>query len=290
MGDSGFIPPPSVVAGLLGLQAAYLLCTGPYRDRFRGATPVPLGQQVLFAQGVVVLFVALASPLGELGDRYLFTVHMVQHLLITLAAAPLLLAGTPGWLLEDLLRKLRLLRVARWALHPLMAFGVFNLVFGLAHLPAVFELALSSQPLHAAEHLLFLGSALVLWMPILSPLPGRLPRYPYIAQLLYLFAQTVPAALVGALVSGASQPLYPTYALAPRVVDLTPLVDQQLGGLIMWVGGGVYFLVATGVVFFVWASREEAADTHPAGATGARRSKVGALSVRDGVDSMNPWR
>jgi cytochrome c oxidase assembly factor CtaG len=269
MGNSGFVPPLSIVAGLLGLQAAYLLCTGPYRDRFRGSVPVPLVRQVLFAQGIVVLFVALVSPLGVLSDRYLFTAHMVQHLLITLVAAPLLLAGTPGWLLEDLLRTLGLVRAARWALHPLIAFGAFNLVFGLAHLPALYELALSSEPLHAAEHLLFLGSALVMWMPILSPLPGLLPRYPYIAQLLYLFAQTVPSALVGALVSGASQPLYPTYALAPRVLELTPLADQQLGGLIMWVGGGVYFLVATGIVFFVWASREEAADARPAGARGA---------------------
>src|SRR5919201_2659914 len=185
MGGSDFIPPLSVVAGLLGLQAAYLLCTGPYRDRFRGATPVSLGRQGLFAQGIVALFVALASPLEVLSDRYLFSAHMVQHLLITLAAAPLLLAGTPCWLLEELLRKLRLLRVARWALHPLIAFGAFNVVFGLAHLPAIYELTLSSQPLHAAEHLLFLGTALVLWMPILSPLPGLLPRYPDIAQLLY---------------------------------------------------------------------------------------------------------
>jgi putative membrane protein len=129
----------------------------------------------------------------------------------------------------------------------------------------VYELALASEPLHAAQHLLFMLTAAIMWMPVLSPLE-EIPRYPALGQVLYLFLQSVPASLVGALLVNASSPFYPTYELAPRVTSLTALEDQQLGGLIMWVGSGLYFLISTAVVFFAWAAREEAANRRPAGA------------------------
>ncbi len=258
-----YVPPISVVVGLVGLCALYVLSIDRYRDRFVGSAPVPARRQVLFGLAVFTLLVALATPLDELSDTYLFSAHMLQHLLITLVAAPLLLAGTPGWLLVELLRVTHLTRLAQWALHPLVAFGTFNLIFSMAHVPALYELALGSQPVHAVEHLVFLVAAIVLWMPILSPTPTLLPRYHGLGQVVYLFLQTVPASLVGALLAASSSPFYPTYILAPRVTSLSPLEDQQAGGLLMWVGSGFYFLVATGIVFFAWASREEAADRRP---------------------------
>jgi len=138
-------------------------------------------------------------------------------------------------------------------------------VFALSHVPAVYELALASEALHALQHVLFIAAAVLMWMPVLSPLP-EVPRYPDLGQLLYLFLQSIPASLVGALLSGASGAYYATYTLAPRIVGLSPLEDQQVGGLLMWVGSGLYFLLAIGVVFFVWASREEAANRRPVGA------------------------
>ncbi|MDQ3811866.1 MAG: cytochrome c oxidase assembly protein [Chloroflexota bacterium] len=257
-------PRLGVLAVLIGIQISYLISVGPYRNRFRAHRAVPMARQLAFAQGVLTLLLALASPLDVLADQYLFTAHMLQHLLLTLVAAPLLLAGMPDWLLRELLTALKLLGLARRLRHPLLAFFLFNLVFSLAHVPGIYELALSNPALHALEHLVFLATALVMWMPILSPLP-EVPPYPPLGQLLYLFLQTLPASLVGALLSHASAPYYPTYVLAPRLVGLSPLEDQQLGGLLMWVGSGVYFLIATAVVFFIWASREEAASRRPAG-------------------------
>jgi len=261
----------TVLAGAVALQAAYLLCVGPYRRAFPTARPVGLWRQVVFSQGVLVLLLALASPLDDLADHYLFSAHMIQHLLLTLVAAPLLLAGTPGWLLRELLHATRLLAAARIMRHPLLAFGTFNLVFALAHIPGVYETALAQEPLHAAEHLLFLATAVLMWLPVLSPLED-IPPYPPLGQVLYLFLQTVPASLVGALLTHASNPYYTTYVLAPRVLALNPLEDQQLGGLIMWVGSSVYFLLATAVVFFAWANREEAANRRPVGALSGRTS------------------
>jgi putative membrane protein len=256
-------PPLGVVAGLIALQAVYLLCVGRFRDRIPGAQPVSTARQLVFAEGVAVLLVALASPLHDLSEQYLFSAHMVQHLLVTLVGAPLLLAGTPGWLLRELLTSTRLLGVARAARHPLIAFGLFNLVFSIAHVPALYELSLASEPLHAAEHLVFLVTALLMWLPILSPLPEELPRYPGLGQVLYLFVQTIPSGLVGALLSASGTAFYATYVMAPRITGLSPREDQQLGGLIMWVGTGLYFLIASAVVFFSWASREEATNRRP---------------------------
>jgi cytochrome c oxidase assembly factor CtaG len=122
--------------------------------------------------------------------------------------------------------------------------------------------------LHVVEHLVFIATAVVMWLPVLSPAPDSVPRYPPLAQVLYLFLQTVPSSLVGALLASTATAYYATYVQAPRLawLRLSPSEDQQLGGLIMWVGTGVYFLIASAVVFFVWAGREEAANRRPVGA------------------------
>jgi putative membrane protein len=263
--ELSYAPPASVVAGLVGLQVVYSLSVGPYRNRFAGSARVPRLKQIAFSSGLATTFLALATPLDVLADEYLFTAHMVQHLMLTLAAAPLLLGGTPGWLLREALRTTRLQGFIRWARHPLVAFFGFNISFALAHVPAFYELTLANEPLHAVEHLVFIGTAMLMWMPVISPVPDIAPPYPALAQVLYLFLQTVPASLVGALLSATSGAYYPTYVLAPRITSLSPLEDQQLGGLIMWVGSGIYFLIATGVVFFAWAAREEAANRRPVG-------------------------
>ena len=261
-----YTPPPSVVAGLIGLEGLYLLCVGPWRDRFRRSRAVSPWRRIGFSSGIVIGLIALASPLETLADNYLFSAHMLQHLLLTLGVAPLLMVGTPPWLARDLLYAIRLADFVRWARHPLIAFFGFNLIFALAHLPVVYELTLHSEPLHALEHVIFIVTALSMWLPVLSPVREIAPRYPALGQVLYLFLQTLPASLVGALLSATSAAYYPTYMAAPRVTPLSAVDDQQWGGLLMWVGGDVYFLIATGIVFFIWAAREESANRRPVGA------------------------
>jgi putative membrane protein len=258
-----YSPPPSVIAGALGLAFVYWLCTHRYQSRFRGSAPVSIARQTAFYSGVALALVALASPLDTIADKYLFTAHMLQHELLILGVAPLLLAGTPGWLLRDLLSSTHLTGFVHWARHPLIAFFGFNIIFALAHLSSVYELTLANEPMHVLEHVMFIGTAMLMWMPVLSPVPDIARPYPPLGQVLYLFLQTIPASLVGALLAATGVAYYATYVAAPRITALSPIEDQQLGGLLMWVGGGVYFLIATGVVFFAWASREEAADRRP---------------------------
>ena len=130
----------------------------------------------------------------------------------------------------------------------------------LWHLPAFYEAALRNHDLHVLQHLVFLASAVIVWWPILSPLP-ELPRAPYPAQMLYLFLLGIPMSIVGALITLAGRVLYPFYAEAPRAfAGFDALMDQQVGGLIMWVIGGLIFWVVMTVVWFRWSAREEAGD------------------------------
>ena len=247
---------PSVITGLIVLTCAYLLGVGPLRRRFGLAQHVGSGQVTLFLTGVLVTFIALLSPLHELGDEFLFSAHMVQHLLLTLVVPPLLIFGTPAWLLRPLLRPPGVMETARFLTSPVVAFIAFNAVFAMWHVPALYDLALRERGIHILEHLMFIVGGIILWWPILSPLP-ELPRSPYLVQMAYLFLQPTVPAIVGALITFSDGVIYSWYETAPRVWSISAHTDQQLGGLIMWLPGGLAFLLALVVVFLIWANREE---------------------------------
>jgi putative membrane protein len=254
---------PSVVAGCLILAGGYLVWIGPRRRRLRGSAPIGRWQRAAFLSGVLVLFLALASPLDGLADGYLFSAHMLQHMLLTMVLPPLLLMGTPGWLLRPALRSPLVAAPARLLTQPVPAFLVFNLLYAFAHFPVVYSLTLENQAVHVGSHLLFMAVGVATWWPILSPLP-ELPRLPAPGQMLYLCLQTIPGALVGALITLSEAPLYRVYAQAPRVTWLSPLEDQQLAGLLMWLGSATIIFAALTIVFFVWARREEQKSWTPA--------------------------
>ena len=247
---------PSVIIGLILLAGWYLVGVGPLRRRYGWAERVGSGEAALFLTGVLVLFVALVSPLHELGDEYLFSAHMVQHLLLTLVAPPLLILGTPPWLIQPLLSPEKVMRMARALTRPVMAFVIFNVVFAFWHVPGLYDLALRERGIHILEHLMFLSAGVIMWLPILSRVP-ELPRASHLVQMLYLFAQPTVPAIIGALITFADSVLYEWYAEAPRLWDISAHTDQELGGIIMWVPGGLAFLLTLVVVFLVWANQEE---------------------------------
>lgn len=242
-----------VLIGVLVLAALYT------RAIIVSRRPTPLAQPLAFFGGCVALLLALNGPLHDLSDYYLLSAHMVQHLVLTLVTPPLWLAGTPGYVLDALLAPVLHRRfpgaVARTLTHPLMALGIYAVALVGWHLPGPYNAALERHAWHVAEHLMLLASAVLAWWPIVSS-SRRLPALPYAAQLLYLFVFGIPMTVVAAFVTGAERPLYPWYAAAPRLFGLTPLADQQLGGIIMWVPAGIIPLVAFTVVFFRWAAAE----------------------------------
>jgi putative membrane protein len=224
----------------------------------RGTRPPP-GPALRFLGALAALLLALNGPLHDLSDWYLFSAHMVQHLVLTLVAAPLLLTGLPGWMLDALLGPVLARRVPgavlRAALRPLPAFAVYAGALVFWHLPGPYGTALEVHGWHVVEHLVLLGTAVLGWWPILSP-SRRAPALPYAAQLLYLFVFGMPMTVVAAMITAAERVLYPFYAAAPRLFDLTPLADQRLGGVIMWVPSGLIPLAAFTIVFFRWAAAE----------------------------------
>ena len=251
---------PSVVVGLIALVGIYLLVVGPLGRRLSRGEEVPGHQVAAFLAGVLVLFVALLSPLHELGDKYLFSAHMVQHLLLMLVLPPLLMLGTPGWMLRPLvLWSPRALSLALFLTRPLVAFLLFGAVLVLWHVPSLYDLTLRERDVHILEHLTFIGVALLMWWPILGRVQ-ELPRPSYLFRILYLFLLPTVPSFVGAGITFSDSVLYKWYAEAPRVWGISAHTDQQVGGVIMWVPGGVVFLLTFVVVFLMWAHQEETAS------------------------------
>jgi putative membrane protein len=237
----------------------YALAAGPLRHRFPGSEPVPRRKIVWFSAGMLVMLLALQGPLHDLSDYYLFSAHMVQHLLIMLVMPPLLLLGIPGWMIRPIIR-VRPLYAAAWFLtFPLVAFFLNNGIFLVWHFPAPYDLMMRNHDVHVMMHLMIMFSGMLMWWPVLSPLP-ELPRIAPTLQMLYLFILGIPMMIAAAMITFSREELYTFYVEAPRVFALSPLDDQQLGGAIMWVPGALVIWLAITAVYFRWSRRDGAED------------------------------
>ena len=253
---------PEVVLLVVLLEGAYLYAVTGLRQRISDAGRVKRQQMALFSLGVLVLYVAAGSPVHDLSEEYLLSVHMTQHLLFTLVAPPLLIAGTPGWLWQALLDRSRLMPVARVLTLPLIAFALFNALQVLTHLPSVVDLALREHWFHFVVHAGLVGSATLMWWPILSPL-ASLPRLSYPLQMAYLFLLSLLPAVIAAFITFSTSPVYSFYEQAPRIWGLSAVEDQQIAGLTMKLAGSAILWSFMAVAFFKWYEREEAQSRGP---------------------------
>ena len=245
----------STVIGLAALAGLYeWRARVAARNPADGAPPTAT-QRALFMTGLAVMLLSLNGPLHDLSDSFLFSAHMVQHLVLTLVVPPLLIAGTPASLFRQALHSPAVARVARVISRPVVCFATFNVVLTIWHLPLFYNLAVAHHPVHIAQHLMFLTAATLMWWPLMSPLP-ELPRLPYPMQMLYCFLMTIPMSIIAIFITYADEVLFPAYASAPRIWDISPMQDQLFGGLIMWIPGGLFFACVMAVVFFKWAARD----------------------------------
>jgi putative membrane protein len=250
----------SVLAGCGLLALLYLLALGPWRARLGGAgRPFETGRSALFLASLAVVVVSLDGPIHDLSDQYLFWTHMVQHLLLAQVFPLLFLLGLPLWLRLALLRPHALDR--GWSLLAAIPTGfiLYSVVFSIWHVPALYDLMMRDHDFHVVMHLMVMATAMLMWWPVLG---GEAVRRPVSAagQMLYLFLLGIPMMAVAAPIVFAGTPLYAWYALAPRVGALSPLDDQRLGGLIMWVPGGLFYWGVMSAVFFRWVAREQEAE------------------------------
>jgi len=220
------------------------------------ATPPSRKQAVTFACGLLALLVASDWPVHDLAEGYLYLVHMVQHLLFSLVAPPLLLLGLPAPMLNRLLGHGRRRAVVRRLTRPVVALVLFNAVMVASHWPVWVDATLRHHPLHFAAHAVLLVTGLIMWMPVVSPLED-MPQLHPLAKMLYLFLQSILPTVPASFLTFGTTPLYHYYEHVPRLWGLSALTDQQIAGVIMKVIGGLYLWLVIVVVFFRWYSREE---------------------------------
>ncbi len=254
---------PAVVVGL-GIAALAWVALVRRIDRAHPANPVPRRRSVAFLAGLAAIAVALLSGI-EAYDTALFSVHMVQHLLLTLVAAPLIALGAP---ITTLLRAAtpnvrrtillpilhsRLLRVLGF---PVVTWIVFAAVMWGSHFSPLFDASLEDPLLHDLEHALYLGAGLLFWWPAvgLDPSPWRM-AYP--VRLMYVFLQMPQNTFLAVTILGSGVPLYEHYASLGRTWGPSPLEDQQIAGSLMWLGGDVLFLAALAAILAGWMRHEQ---------------------------------
>ena len=238
---------PSVVVGCAALAIGYL--TVVWKS---------LNRAPYFLVGVLLLLLDLVSPIDTLGDRYLFSAHVLQHFLLALVIPPLLLLGVPRWFAAGAIDRPWIAKIERVLGHPPVSWllGVGTMLAW--HLPALFNAALANDELHILQHLSFLVTGTIFWWPVLAPVEGR--RLQPLGAVAYLFSACLCCSLLGAFLTFGPTGLYPAYLSAPQQIrdswGLDPRSDQQLGGMLMWVPG--CFVYLTGILSVVrrWYAEE----------------------------------
>lgn len=281
---------PVLVVGLLGAAAAWL---GLVRriDRLHPGHPVPRSRSAAFLGGLAAIAVALLSGI-ERWDTTLFSVHMVQHLLLTLVAAPLIALGAPITTLlrasspavrRDIVLPILHSRAMRVLAFPVVAWLVFAGVMWGSHFSPLFEAALENPLVHDLEHALYLGAGLLFWWPAVGLDPGPW-RMPHPVRAMYVFLQMPQNTFLAITILNAPAVLYPHYASVVRDWPPSPLEDQQIAGGIMWLGGDILFLVALGAILAGWMRHEQrgavAADRRVDAERAAIREREARLAAR----------
>lgn len=261
---------PFLIGGLVFLGWLWAVLAGPLRARLAPAgTPFPRAQAWRFYTALVIFYLAVGSPLDQIGERFLFSAHMFQHQVLIYPAAICFLLGLPAWMVDGVLGRIALRRPLRILVHPLSCALVYTLVISLWHAPWLYDWALQNKLVHVAEHVMFFGAALFYWWPMLSP-SRVLPPIGYGAQMIYFFSVLVLMTPVFAYITFSDEILYPTYEYAPRLfADFSAADDQLLAGVGMKivgmsVGGGAFAMA-----FYRWfqagqrRDAEEQAAAHP---------------------------
>jgi putative membrane protein len=240
---------PSVILGILLTGGAYIYAIGPLRRR-HGWPPPSRAQIIWFMAAEVVLVLSLLSPLDVMGDEYLFSAHMVQHLFLATLWPPMVLLGLTPWMVRPIFRARAIAPLVSFLTYPAVAIVLFNADIYLWHVPAVYDATLSNENIHILEHLTFMFFGLLNWWPLLSPL--REQRLSYPLQILYLFLDGMFMMVLGIVFTFSPVVFYSAYLSAPRLWGLTALSDQQIGGLVMWYPGNLPYAVLLAMAFYRW--------------------------------------
>jgi putative membrane protein len=249
----------SVLLGCALLAGLYLLGLTRLRARLGIPGRFETGRAALFMSSLLAMIATLDGPLHDLSDYYLFSAHMLQHLVLSLVVPPLFILGLPPWFSRWLLSRPWL---APWRIGARVPVGFvcYIIVFALWHAPGPYDLMMRRHGLHIVMHLMLMAAAVLLWWPIVAGEAVERRLSPG-AQILYLFLISVPLLPVAAIITLADHPIYTWYSMAPRLFPISPLDDQRLGGLIMWIPGTLFWWGMMSVIYF----RRLAGESRPEG-------------------------
>ncbi len=250
---------PELIGGLLLVVWLYAVFTGPLRDRIAPGTPYPLGSAISFYSGMILFYLTVGSPLDFVGEIYLFSAHMAQHILLMYPVSILLILGMPDWLTRPVLRIPPVGKLLRALTHPVVAGLVFAITLNAWHLPLLYESALRIRWVHNLEHATMFGTSFLLWWVVFSR-SKEVPPLPYGAQIIFVFFVSLTKIPVAAYLTFSSEVLYPTYEFAPRITYLSAIDDQVLGGAMKTLTGkfaGVFIMAYS---FYHWQKSQEKED------------------------------
>lgn len=251
---------PEMIVITLLLAALYLTATGWWRQHIENSAPVGWKKKFLFLMGLLFFYIAMGSPLNYYGHDYLFSAHMTQQSLLYLAMPPLLLIGTPEWLLQYLLRNRTVRKIVLFLTNPLIAVLSFNLLFSFYHLPFIFDEASQNHWFMTLYHVILVFAAFQMWWPIVSPLSDQ-SQLSDLRKLAYIFANGVLITPACALIIFSDSLLYSTYANAPLVfASHSALADQRLGGILMKLIQEAVYGCTLAYIFFRWYNKEKGID------------------------------
>jgi putative membrane protein len=255
---------PLLIGGLIFLGWLYAILAGPMRTKL-SQTPDPISQTpsfprrqaACFYSSLLIFYLAVGSPLDQIGERFLLSAHMLQHQLIIYPAAVLFLLGLPEWMVRPLTGRPGLRPILRVLTNPVVCGFLYTAILTTWHMPLLYDLALQNRPIHILEHFTMFGAALFYWWPLLSP-SREFPPVSYATQMLYLPAVLIGMTPVFAYITFSQDVLYPTYEYAPRISSLTAAGDQLLAGAMMKLIGMAVAIIAFGVSFYRWYQASEA--------------------------------
>jgi len=259
---------PFLLLSLSGVLWLYLMAVFPWRQSLFGAATLDRQHVPFFLAGLAIIYLAIASPLDQIGEQYLLSAHMAQHMLLIYCAPICFYLGLPHWLVDVPLRQFGWIRkVLKVLVHPGVAATLFTVNFTGWHIPWAYEAALQNRTIHILEHVMMFSCAALVFWSLMTP-SRVLPALHYPGRLLLIFAIMVGQLPVFGFLAFAGQPLYPTYEWAPRITSLSAEEDQVLAAILMKIVGMFFGLLGLGLNFYRWWLQDGQAE--PEILTGAR--------------------
>jgi len=270
--------PGNLLAILIGVT--YLMLVGPLRLLFPGSTTIRPGQKIWFLSGLLLAYITLGSPLNLLAHE-LFSAHMLQMALLFLVLPPFFLKGIPDWMFRACFRIPGLKPAVSFLAHPIVALFLFNGMLSLYHFPMVFDAIMANEWLHDTVHLLLGIAALLYWWPITVPV-AEMDRLSYLKKIGYIMAGSFLLMPACALIIFSDAPMFSAFKYGSTFApDLSPLNDQQLGGVLMKITQEISYGITLAYTFFRWVSNERAKEQR-------EREELSAVSAFSGSVSGNP--